>query len=113
MAEGNECAFKSYYLPEWLSSQCKWDGIVKELNSRAKFDAFALKVLDEDKINVFDFHSLMSDMARDVAKYHNNPKIVDIMFNLDELIQMLNKWITDQIGRFQNPDCDWTKKFQM
>ena len=55
-------------MPEFLNTKEKWDSVVESIDCVYKFDMLAVKILDEDDIDVFEFRDILRLLANDVKK---------------------------------------------
>ena len=101
---------KPYSLPPWLNTVEKWNKVVEIVDSMGKFDALARIFLSYDEISLGDYYLLLKDMAHDIVEYHNDPTIVDLMYNLQDLIDSVSKFIEHRFQRIQEGEYDWCKK---
>ena len=46
---------ESMKVPEFLNTPEKWKSVVEDIDTAKKFDDVALKILDDDDIDVFEF----------------------------------------------------------
>ena len=53
-------------LPEFLNNSAKWVSVVESIDSEQKFEDLALKILDDDDIEVTEFRDLLMRLAEDV-----------------------------------------------
>ena len=63
---------ESMKLPEFLNTSEKWFAVVESIDTAKKFDDIAIKVLDDDDIDVFEFQDIMIQLADDVKDHRPN-----------------------------------------
>ena len=57
---------KNVKMPEFLDTLDKWNEVVLSIDSVKKFDDLALKLLEDDEVDVFQFHDILLKLAEDV-----------------------------------------------
>ena len=108
--ENDKCPLiKPYTLPPWLDTVGKWKKVVELVDTMGKFDALAQIFLSYDEIDLHDYFLLMKDIANDIVDYHGDPTIVDLMYNLQDLIDSVGKWVENRSCRMQAGDYNWCK----
>lgn len=102
---------KPYTLPPWLNTVDKWNKVVELVDSMGKFDALAKIFLSYDEITFSDYYLLMRDMALDIVDYHKDPSIIDLMYNLQDLMQSVLMWSEHRSDRLDSGVSDWSKDY--
>ena len=54
---------KNVKMPEFLDTVDKWNKVVMSIDSVKKFDDLALKLLEDDEVDVFQFHDILLKLA--------------------------------------------------
>ena len=76
-------------VPEFLNSPAKWNAVVKSIDTPRKFDEVALKILDCDDIDVYEFQDIIVKLSEDV-KIHS-PQYGEIIALLsDTVVELLD-----------------------
>ena len=63
---------ESMNLPEFLNTSEKWFAVVESIDTAKKFGDTALKVVDDDDIDVFEFRDIMTQLANDAKDCRPN-----------------------------------------
>lgn len=82
------CIFGSLKMPLFLNTHAKWNSVVESIDTLFKFDEIALRILDEDDIDIFDFRDIVAQLAEDVKE--KRPRD-------GEMITVLSDTISDMI----------------
>ena len=91
--------FQSMKLPEFLNNSAKWVSVVESIDTAEKFDDIALKILDDDDIDVFEFRDIIVKLAEDVR--FCRPKDGEIITLIaDTVVEMLDYLIKKSEERF-------------
>ena len=75
-------------MPEFLDSLDKWNKVVMSIDSVKKFDDLALKLLEDDEVDVFQFHDILLKLAEDVKMLRPDDGEI-ITFITDTITDML------------------------
>ena len=79
---------KNVKMPEFLDTIDKWNQVVLSIDSVKKFDDLALKLLEDDEVDVFQFHDILLKLAEDVKMLR--PDVGEIItFIADTITDML------------------------
>ena len=78
---------KNVKMPEFLDTLDKWNEVVLSIDSVKKFDDLALKLLEDDEVDVFQFHDILLKLA-DVRILRPNDGEI-ITFIADTITDML------------------------
>ena len=81
--------FEKMKLPEFLNTSAKWSSVVEYIDTAEKFDEIALKILDDDDIDIFEFRDIIIKLGNDV-KYHRPEDGEFITMLTDTVVEMLN-----------------------
>ena len=79
---------KNVKMPEFLDTLDKWNEVVLSIDSVKKFDDLALKLLEDDEVDVFQFHDILLKLAEDVRFLRPNDGEI-ITFITDTITDML------------------------
>ena len=82
---------ESVILPEFLDTLDKWNEVVLSIDSVKKFDNLALKLIDDDNIDVFEFHDILQKLAEDVkfVRPHDGEVITYIAETVNDMLNFL------------------------
>ena len=82
---------ESVTLPEFLDTLDKWNEVVLSIDSVKKFDDLALKLIDDDNIDVFEFHDILQKLAEDVkfVRPHDGEVITYIAETVNDMLNFL------------------------
>ena len=84
-------AAKIGYWPEFINTKEKWEKVVRSIDSAVQFDKVAIKILDDDNIDILQFQQIVHELAKDVQAM--NPVMghifTDLIHVVDNLIQYL------------------------
>ena len=86
-------------LPEFLNTSAKWSSVVEYIDTAEKFDEIALKILDDDDIDIFEFRDIITKLGNDV-KYHRPEDGEFITMLTDTVVEMLNYLTVKSQERF-------------
>ena len=76
-------------LPQFMNTPEKWSSLVEYIDTAKKFDDIALKILDDDDIDIFEFRDIITKLGNDV-KYHRPEDGEFITMLTDTVVEMLN-----------------------
>ena len=83
---------ESMKLPEFLNTSKKWFAVVESIDTAKKFDDIAMKVLDDDDIDVFEFQDIMIQLADDVKDCRpNDGEFITEFISEERFINLINK----------------------
>ena len=85
-------------MPEFLDSLDKWNKVVVSIDSVKKFDDLALKLLEDDEVDVFQFHDILLKLAEDVKMLRpdDGEIITFIADTITEMLEFLVKTSTEK-----------------
>lgn len=58
--------FPEMKLPDFLNTPAKWNAVVQDIDTMAKFDNVALHIVDDEDIDIFEFRDILVKLAEDV-----------------------------------------------
>ena len=91
----------SLKMPLFLNTQAKWDAVVESIDTVFKFDEMALRILDEESIDIFDFRDIICQLGEDVKK--NRPEdgeiITMLTFTITDLLEFLMKKSEERLNK--------------
>ena len=47
--------FEKMKVPDFLNTSAKWNSVVEYIDTAKKFDEIALRILDDDDIDIYEF----------------------------------------------------------
>ena len=72
-----------------MNTPAKWNKVVDSMDSAKKFDDIALKILDDDDINIFEFRDIIVKLSEDVKS--RRPECGDLITLLsDTVVELLD-----------------------
>ena len=92
--------FASMKLPEFMNNSAKWFSVVESIDTAKKFDDIALKILDDDNLDIFDFRDIMVKLAEDV-KFRRPEDGEFITLLTDTVVELLDYLIVKSQERFE------------
>ena len=89
---------KNVKMPEFLDTLDKWNEVVLSIDSVKKFDDLALKLLEDDEVDVFQFHDILLKLAEDVRFLRPNDGeiITFIAGTITDMLEFLVKTSTEK-----------------
>ena len=58
--------FVNMKFPEFMNTPAKWNKVVEYIDTPYKFDEIAMKILDDDEIDIFQFRDIIVNLAKEV-----------------------------------------------
>ena len=95
---------ESMEMPKFLNTPAKWYSVVEYIDNENKLNEIALKILDDDQINVIDFINVMVKLGEDL-KYRrsdNRKLILVVMENLLELMDFVMDMMNEEFINLRN-----------
>ena len=89
---------KNVKMPEFLDTLDKSNEVVLSIDSVKKFDDLALKLLEDDEVDVFQFHDIFLKLAEDVRFLRpNDGEIITFMADtITDMLEFLVKTSTEK-----------------
>ena len=79
-------------MPEFLDTLEKWNEVVMSVDTVKKFDDVALKLLDDDEVDVFQFYDIFVELAEDVRILRPDDKIITFLaYTISDMVEYLVK----------------------
>lgn len=91
----------SVKIPKFLDTVDKWNAVVLSIDSAKKFDDLALKLIDDDEVDVFQFHDILLKLAEDVKLLRPDDGEV-ITFIAETVSDMLKFLIEKSTKRYED-----------
>ena len=94
-------------IPEFLDTLDKWNEVVLSIDSVKKFDNLALKLLEDDEVDVFQFHDILLKLAEDVRFLRPNDGeiITFIVDTITDMLEFLVKTSTEKYMQILEKVC--------
>ena len=92
---------ESVKIPKFLDTVDKWNAVVLSIDSAKKFDDLALKLIDDDEVDVFQFHDILLKLAEDVKLLRPDDGEV-ITFIAETVSDMLKFLIEKSTKRYED-----------
>ena len=94
-------------MPEFLDSLDKWNKVVVSIDSVKKFDDLALKLLEDDEVDVFQFHDILLKLAEDVKMLRpdDGEIITFIADTITDMLEFLVKTSTEKYMQILEMAC--------
>ena len=84
-------------MPEFLDSLDKWNKVVMSIDSVKKFDDLALKLLEDDEVDVFQFHDILLKLADvKMLRLDDGEIITFIADTITDMLEFLVKTSTEK-----------------
>ena len=98
---------KNVKMPEFLDTVDKWNKVVMSIDSVKKFDDLALKLLEDDEVDVFQFHDILLKLAEDVKMLRPNDGeiITFIADTITDMLEFLVKTSTEKYMQILEKAC--------
>ena len=98
---------KNVKMPEFLDTLDKWNEVVLSIDSVNKFDDLALKLLEDDEVDVFQFHDILLKLAEDVRFLRPNDGeiITFIADTITDMLEFLVKTSTEKYMQILEKAC--------
>ena len=98
---------KNVKMPEFLDTLDKWNEVVLSIDSVKKFDDLALKLLEDDEVDVFQFHDILLKLAEDVRLLRpNDGKIITFIADtITDMLEFLVKTSTEKYMQILEKAC--------
>ena len=98
---------KNVKMPEFLDTLDKWNKVVMSIDSVKKFDDLALKLLEDDEVDVFQFHDILLKLAEDVKMLRPNDGeiITFIADTITDMLEFLVKTSTEKYMQILEKAC--------
>ena len=80
-------------VPEFMNTSEKWNALVESIDTGAKFDEVALKILDDDDIDFLEFRDIIVKLAADIKcrRPYSGEFITVLTDTVVEMLDFLNK----------------------
>ena len=94
-------------MPEFLDSLDKWNKVVVSIDSVKKFDDLALKLLEDDEVDVFQFHDILLKLAEHVKMLRSDDGeiITFIADTITDMLEFLMKTSTEKYMQILEKAC--------
>ena len=98
---------KNVKVLEFLDTLDKWNEVVLSIDSVKKFDDFALKLLEDDEVDVFQFHDILLKLAEDVRilRPNDGETITFIADTITDMLEFLVKTSTEKYMQILEKVC--------
>ena len=98
---------KNVKMPEFLDTLDKWNEVVLSIDSVKKFDDLALKLLEDDEVDVFQFHDILLKLAEDARFLRPNDGeiITFIADTITDMLEFLVKTSTEKYMQILEKAC--------
>ena len=98
---------KNVKMPEFLDTLDKWNKVVMSIDSVKKFDDLALKLLEDDEVDVFQFHDILQKLAEDVKMLRSDDGeiITFIADTITDMLEFLGKTSTEKYMQILEKAC--------
>ena len=98
---------KNVKMPEFLDTVDKWNKVVMSIDSVKKFDDLALKLLEDDEVDVFQFHDILLKLAEDVKMLRpNDGEIITVIADtITDMLEFLVKTSTEKYMQILEKAC--------
>ena len=98
---------KNVKMPEFLDTIDKWNQVVLSIDSVKKFDDLALKLLEDDEVDVFQFHDILLKLAEDVKMLRpdDGEIITFIADTITDMLEFLVKTTTEKYMQILEKAC--------
>ena len=98
---------KNVKMPEFLDTVDKWNKVVMSIDSVKKFDDLALKLLEDDEVDVFQFHDILLKLAEDVKMLRpdDGEIITFIADTITDMLEFLVKTSTEKYMQILEKAC--------
>ena len=98
---------KNVKMPEFLDTLDKWNKVVVSIDSVKKFDDLALKLLEDDEVDVFQFHDILLKLAEDVKMLRpdDGEIITFIIDTITDMLEFLVKTSTEKYMQILEKAC--------
>ena len=98
---------KNVKMPEFLPTLDKWNEVVLSIDSVKKFDDLALKLLEDDEVDVFQFHDILLKLAEDVRILRPNDGeiITFIADTITDMLEFLGRYQLKSTCKIMSPFC--------
>ena len=92
---------------EFLDSLDKWNKVVVSIDSVKKFDDLALKLVEDDEVDVFQFHDILLKLAEDVKMLRpdDGEIITFITDTITDMLEFLVKTSTEKYMQILEKAC--------
>ena len=98
---------KNVKMPEFLDTLDKWNKVVMSIDSVKEFDDLALKLLEDDDVDVFQFHDILLKLAEDVKmlRLDDGEIITFIADTITDMLEFLVKTSTEKYMQILEKAC--------
>ena len=98
---------KNVKMPEFLDTIDKLNQVVMSIDSVKKFDDLALKLLEDDEVDVFQFHDILLKLAEDVKMLRpdDGEIITFIADTITDMLEFLVKTTTEKYMQILEKAC--------
>ena len=98
---------KNVKMPEFLDTIDKWNQVVVSIDSVKKLDDLALKLLEDDEVDVFQFHDILLNLAEDVKMLRpdDGEIITFIADTITDMLEFLVKTTTEKYMQILEKAC--------
>ena len=98
---------KNVKMPEFLDTLDKWNEVVLSIDSLKKFDNLGLKLLEDDEVDVSQFHDILLKLAEDVRFLRPNDGeiITFITDTITDMLEFLVKTSTEKYMQILEKAC--------
>ena len=93
-------------MPEFLDTLDKWNEVVLSIDSVKKFDDLALKLLEDDEVDVFQFHDILLKLADVRFLRPNDGEIITFIADtITDMLEFLVKTSTEKYMQILEKAC--------
>ena len=98
---------KNVKMSEFLDTIDKWNQVVLSIDCVKKFDDLALKLLEDDEVDVFQFHDILLKLAEDVKMLRpdDGEIITFIADTISDMLEFLVKTTTEKYMQILEKAC--------
>ena len=97
---------KNVKMPEFLDTIDKWNQVVLSIDSVKKFDDLALKRLEDDEVDVFQFHDILLKLADVKMLRPDDGEIITFIADtITDMLEFLVKTTTEKYMQILEKAC--------
>ena len=97
---------KNVKMQEFLDTLDKWNEVVLSIDSVKKFDDLALKLLEDDEVDVFQFHDILLKLADVRFLRPNDGEIITFIADtITDMLEFLVKTSTEKYMQILEKAC--------
>ena len=99
-------------VPEFMNTPEKWNALVESIDTGVKFDEVALKILDDDDIDILEFRDIIVKLSADIKERRPNAGefITLLTDTVVDMLDFLNKKSEERYRMFMTKMSEMTEE---